>query len=1263
MGKIFKFLFIYVLFFNVIFWGTSESMAASFKDSMVGPRDRVRSFINNEIDFKYNKNSGFSCRPAGLKSYPDINSYSSAEDYKNKISGEVSNTSGIFDKDLGLGILTYLESMFFDIFLQPIFCITFLEGLMESGSFAGKGKEDNKNNVDNSETSTLLGNMTGVLKTIISVVGVSAMSDLIKMVLGEDDYNIDPTNPYCMGYYATEMVTCLISLLIWKLDIKFGNKILIILGINTAYYAAKMIASEIIFHRAQAAFEHLSLCGDDWNVYGDLGLQETLEEEIVAGSMGLESGARNIKNIGLSYLKKYYPSKGAFFGSRQYLLDECFLNRNKEVCRKIFNLGDNIEITNNTIDNNSTIIQKAYREFKYGGVEFAFNTNNGDCIDPRPERAGYLGTPDSTSQLYYFRGSEPANFACDRFLIRNTPEYKSAYRCCLEASQKLICIANKETSSSGKEVILHTMCSKNTTCSVKSNINIESEREETGYGKIKCEDIKKSLESGGLSPDIVKKHYDNFCDETGKLKPVYGYEYSVEDDGKGSKVAGAGRIEFKIRQSIYDENKYCVETYNLCPYNFKLMGGSEQFGDEFKQTHEENIPVKKVGNVYEQKTLFKKLTEENEVRQCSFTKGGVKECYGACHSTTTGAKGVRESVYESCFNRASNFCQIDRHCTTLTPLFEREKLNTSPYVDEACINLVGSSHNYDNYERVTNRPRNSFFLTAPVVECVVETAKNVLMNKAGHTKCKNAEEEPIRGSCPDTGELYKKGEILDEDQYQAPFHRLRRYFVGITKALMALAVVFYGYSSLFFGKGFSSTEEVMKFILKLITVAYFSTTTGWINPIFNGVYAVYGEVSQLAVKLAGEEADYDSNKYSGCYFIRSKYISNNYEDYGDRSYISLFDTLDCKLSRYFGFYVNSATNPPILSMILAGVFTFGIAIILILPLLLLFVSLLYFIASVVLSFIVSSFTITLLLLITPIMIPQILFDRTKDNVKKWLKAIVRNIFSPLFLVMGMFMFFTIFDKYFVGDAVFNGSNEPIRNVFCGVICKMGGEQFAYVDVNNLETHIDKKLNITYSGSEAVNCENNLRGKIVDLSRKSLICILQKSTKQSTNTGISIINFIVDDFKGFPGLFLQAGAFFSCFLDIMFLLIVVFIFNQFIPYINKLTNIIFSGEGGEIDDKLTITLNGMMQSIAKKGAMFANKTKDYGGRIAINKGINRFNEWRDRRIGGPGDKGKGTNNKDDIKLGTGGSSSSFGTNKKTGDDSDSSINLGTSDAGK
>jgi hypothetical protein len=1167
-----KIFLILVVFVNTLFLEI-DNASASFKSAVVGPRDRIRKY--DEIDFKYVDSSteGFSCKPQGLR---------------HLLSTTNDNLKGMGDlpaKFLAGSWLAVAGILFF-----PILCVGIIEGLLKSGS---------------DDTAKSLG---GSIMIIISILGASVMTWVEEQILGMDDFNLDPQNITCLALYIPMFASCIAIWAVFKYKIGGAFWPLVIITISTTLFLYKELYGLTKFLLAEKAFNSLELCGDNWTVYGSNELKGKLDDI---------SLYKTVSKVPMSSIMEVFPTKNMFPGSYKYELHSCFREKEVGYCQKIFN---NPGMLTEDIDLYARPVYKQYREFVYDGEEYGYTS----CKDPRPERIGYFSTIDTTSQLYYFRGNEAANFACDRFLTESTEEYRDAYRCCIEASQKLVCIANKESETNK----FYRMCDINTstgnssTCHInttfRTSIGTEDDSNLSECARLEAS-LDEMLEAGTIQSTEQKQQiYGEVCNANGSLKEnvaSLGRPVAVQSTENES---GIYDVKIQIKKSVYSTDKYCVETYDLCPYNFRIMGGTELTSSEFMSYYEGNVAITTNDNgEYVEDTKLAEVHAENKKNNCIFNKReNTKYCSGPC--ITKSVDGQDDEVH-ACYNKAANFCQIDRHCVVITPFFEPELEGASPYIDKACINYVGSSHNFPNYKPLIMRNvRTAKSLTAPVAECIIESFKNILLNRAGHTKCADFSEiSPDDKTC-ESGLLYAKGQSLDDikilgKDYVSPFKKLKRSLLAIVRIFMVLAVVLFGYNTIILQKSKLNPTEIMKLILKLMFVSYFSISNNWISPVFNGVYTMYSEVIEISMQLLDEKttlSKYENPKYSGCFFLKDDDVLNNYSSYGDRKYVAFFDTLDCKLSRYFGFYTEAMQQPPILSIFVAGILTAGVIIILLMPVIIIFVSLVYFAIRTLYYFVVSSIVITISLFLAPIFIPMYLFSKTKSMFDTWTKTILKHIFVPMFLIMSLFLFFTIFDKYFIKDATFYGTKEPIRELYCGIICKINENDFFYISRSNYKKNEEA---ITYE------CRAEAKGEIIDISENSLICFFQAVDKVG-NTGIGLIDFIIKDFKGFPSLFVQAGAIFYCFLDIIFLLLVIFIFDQFFTYVTSLTDVLFSG--ASIGDVGLPGLKDIISKTVNAGMQLSNKTRE-PAKGAANKAKNKHAD-RDRgeKYGAGGSAGQG-----------------------------------------
>lgn len=1213
MCKYFKYFLIFMIFFNCLFFTIEDTSATSFSSQEAGPRDRIRNYNilskekGNFIEYKYNEDDGFSCYPDGLKLYS----------FKNQ---KLNGTEGF------IANLTFDLAM--NVLFLPILCVGFLKSLTTS--------------VKSGTVSSLIGG----LGMIMIVFASSGLERLLDLIYAEDDYNLDPSNPSCIGLYLTTFVNCMLIVILFNAPLTIKLRFSVIFIVSVIVSAAVQAVKIAMYKKAQKVYDKLSLCGDNWLVYGS----NELEEE-------LKTTVRTTEDIEFKYLKKYFPTRGTFSGSYKRKLEDCFQNKNINTCEKLFSLEKGSLTDVNSIDNLASIVNKQYREYIYDGMEYEYS----ECKDPRPERKYYLNTNKETSQLYYFRGNDAANFACDRFLTGKTDDYKQAYKCCIEASQSLICISSKDrknvnnskdeksggnsennSSENEKNTItseFYTMCNKNDSagsCSLKTNYDFLAENDISNTDdKQTCIDLKNTINKleTELNPDEedgeenseksdnesifedIQEIYDTYCEKDGtpKIKTNFSDTLIAAQDAKGN----GKKITFKIRRSAYNENKYCVETYNLCPYNFRILGGSENVSKQFMASFETGYKVKTDGNgnIVEDSNI-EEVNETNTNNNCEFDEEGNRKCTSPCLTV----KGDDEAEVSSCYNKPANFCQLDRHCVLIPDFFEKEMKASSPYIDNACIDLVGSSHNFYNYVSSPNSQHSRLF-TAPFVECFVETFKNMLLNKAGHTKCISGGETAGLDNTCYSGEVYKKGDTLDESVYPSPFIKLKTYFRNIVKILLVLAVVLYGFNMIVLESASFNKEETFKMIFTITLVSYFTISNNWMNYVFNGIYTAMNTVAEFAMNISltdNSTIGYDSNKYSGCYFFEHEQIPNNYSDYGSKKYIAVFDTLDCKMSRYFGFSTESITAPPILSYFIAGILSFGFVLILIIPFILVMVSLLFIAFRFSYQFIFNSLKLTILLFVSPIMIPMYLFKRTQGFFTSWIREVFSCVLNPLIIVISLSLFLLIFDKYFIGDAVFSGTREPIRDVYCGKICKIDENNFYYISEDDEDT----------AEKECVNME---KGKVINLNDKAPICASMYKNK-ATNSTSNLFDFVIDGFSGFPAVFGEAADTFPLFLSMMFLLLIILIFEEFNNNTGNIAQIFGSSGGG--DTSGLPSLKDVLATTSKKIVAVSNKTLKIGKTAlstaynGAHKGVDRIKRPKIEDKKDKKEKTKGNNNEND-----------------------------------
>lgn len=176
-------------------------------------------------------------------------------------------------------------------------------------------------------------------------------------------------------------------------------------------------------------------------------------------------------------------------------------------------------------------------------------------------------------------------------------------------------------------------------------------------------------------------------------------------------------------------------------------------------------------------------------------------------------------------------------------------------------------------------------------------------------------------------------------------------------------------------------------------------------------------------ELSNKDPNIWNKYYDGCYFDEAEYKEN-------KSYLSIFDTVDCKIVRYLG-YTGGTAIPKVFMFALACMFTGFIGAFLLGFVMSLIFALFNFILEVIYIFINSFFMSGLLIMMSPVIIPLILFKKTKGIFDNWLNKIIHCALQPILMVASMLIFLSILDIISLGGTeYYNFSKEgriPILN--------------------------------------------------------------------------------------------------------------------------------------------------------------------------------------------------------------------------------------------
>ncbi|MDR0571867.1 MAG: hypothetical protein LBG48_03385, partial [Rickettsiales bacterium] len=226
---------------------------------------------------------------------------------------------------------------------------------------------------------------------------------------------------------------------------------------------------------------------------------------------------------------------------------------------------------------------------------------------------------------------------------------------------------------------------------------------------------------------------------------------------------------------------------------------------------------------------------------------------------------------------------------------------------------------------------------------------------------------------------------------------------------------------------------------------------------------------------------------------------------------------------------------------------------------------------------------------------------------------------------------------------FIGKNTPSRSFYCGKICKttegfyfLGNTSEAGVYVSDQQKELDES-----------SCEEN-EGKVVNIKDESILCAL-KSTIGATGTGITFIDFIIENAVRVAQLFQTAVQFFNMFLEVIIMLILLFLYDSFVEHLNTMNETIFgSGFGAAMSALPSLkeaakAAAGLMANISNIGT---EMWKSAGNRI---KSANKDKKASEKEMQDKDEKGeesgetvrRGDGIKSDVNGSGGGASSPAG----------------------
>ena len=269
-------------------------------------------------------------------------------------------------------------------------------------------------------------------------------------------------------------------------------------------------------------------------------------------------------------------------------------------------------------------------------------------------------------------------------------------------------------------------------------------------------------------------------------------------------------------------------------------------------------------------------------------------------------------------------------------------------------------------------------------------------------------------------------------------------FAGLLSIVLTLWVLLTGIKFLMVGG--MSKGDFFKYALQFGVVLYFVNGNGWRDGYYD--FLMYGgyelssgyfeatvnsantdTLSNIATTVDFGAVDADTvascsfsdlniateeswNRMQQCNFFDGIDPSgNHYSD--DERYYAVLDSLDCRFSRYLGIDRNDFILPELLVVATAIVFDTPSGFIFFIAALAFFVCSLILLLKIAFMLISIAMMISFLIYVSPIVIPLMLFDKTKKIFSKWLGLLIGYSLQPFLILSLIALIILLIDGFFI----------------------------------------------------------------------------------------------------------------------------------------------------------------------------------------------------------------------------------------------------------
>ena len=224
-------------------------------------------------------------------------------------------------------------------------------------------------------------------------------------------------------------------------------------------------------------------------------------------------------------------------------------------------------------------------------------------------------------------------------------------------------------------------------------------------------------------------------------------------------------------------------------------------------------------------------------------------------------------------------------------------------------------------------------------------------------------------------------------------------------------------------------KEILVYLVKIGFVIYFVNGSAWKDIFFDGIYNGSSEISRILFKIRSAEQDGGVCNFGAQYNLQGAKNTTSVNYPAGKEYLMVWDTLDCKIMQYLN-YKPGFSSTAIFLLIIAAFFTGGIGITLSFSILIMAFCLIATVIRAMHIFVSSAIAIVIYIFVSPIIIPLILFEKTKSIFDAWLSHLVSFTLSPIVLFAYLAIFITLSE-----EILFSGAKSfKDGNVDCSKYC-------------------------------------------------------------------------------------------------------------------------------------------------------------------------------------------------------------------------------------